>query len=65
VLQFLHDGYAKFFSTVEEGSMMVHLTNISLTPKKELGRMIYSFSATATESSAIPDGLLLNTQGPV
>jgi hypothetical protein len=29
--------------------MFVYLTNISLTPKKELGRMIYTFSAQATE----------------
>jgi hypothetical protein len=58
----LQNGQEKFFSTVEEGMMIVRLTNVSLTPKKELGRMIYSFSATATETSKIKEVLVLNSR---
>lgn len=51
-LQFLTAPDIKLIRTQEEGIMLVRLTNISLTPKKELGRMIYSFSCQATECKA-------------
>ena len=49
VLEFLHSPEIKLYKSLTEGNMFVYLTNISLTPKKELGRMIYTFSAQATE----------------
>lgn len=49
VIQFLHNDRVKLFKSPTEGNMLIKLTNISLSPKKELGRMIYSFSAQATE----------------
>ncbi len=49
VLEFLYADDVKLFRSSPEGNMLVRLTNISLTPKQELGRMIYSFSCTAYE----------------
>ena len=49
VIQFLYNDRVKLFKSPTEGNMLIKLTNISLSPKKELGRMIYSFSAQATE----------------
>ena len=49
VSSFLHDGKVKLFRSVQEGNFLVRLMNVSLTAKKELGRMLYTFSAEATE----------------
>lgn len=49
VSSYLHDGKVKLFRSVQEGNFLVRLMNVSLTAKKELGRMLYSFSAEATE----------------
>lgn len=49
VEHFLNDGQPKLFKSPTEGNILVSLINISLTPKKELGRAIYSFSAQAYE----------------
>ena len=49
VIDFLYDNSAKLFKTLTEGNIIVKLTNISFTPNKTTGRMIYDFSATATE----------------
>jgi hypothetical protein len=49
VEEFLCDGKIKLFKSTPEGSMLVRLMNVSLTPEKALGRMLYSFSATAYE----------------
>lgn len=49
VLEFLQSSEVKLYKSLTEGNIFVYLTDISLTPKKELGRMIYSFSALATE----------------
>ena len=49
VLNFLEDGKAKILKSPQEGNYIVHLTNISLTPKEELGRMLYSFTAQVNE----------------
>jgi hypothetical protein len=58
VIDFLHDGAIKLYSSTQEGNMLIRLTNISLTPNDTLGRNIWSFSATATEiAAATPENL--------
>lgn len=49
ILQFLEAGNVILFRSLQEGNMFIHLSNIQLKSEKALGRMIYSFSATATE----------------
>lgn len=49
VLQFLYNSKAKLFRSPSEGNVLIKLTDINLTPNQTLGRMLYSFSATATE----------------
>ena len=49
VMEFLCDNRPKLFRSAEEGNMIVHLSNISFTPNKQLDRHIYDFSATVTE----------------
>lgn len=46
---FLNNGKPKLFRSGTEGNIVVALMNVTLTPKQELNRMIYSFSATAYE----------------
>ena len=49
VEEFLTNGEPKLFKSATEGNILITLTNVSFTPNKQLGRKIYSFSATATE----------------
>lgn len=49
VMEFLYEDAPKLFRSTPEGNILVRLTDISLTPKQELARMIYDFSCTATE----------------
>lgn len=49
LLDFLYNDKVKLFSSVQEGEMLIKLSGVSLTPMKQLGRMLYSFTATATE----------------
>lgn len=49
VQEFLYDDKVKLFKSLTEGNILVKLMNISLTPKNELGRLLYSFSAQAIE----------------
>ena len=49
VISFLTDGKIKYFRSETEGNKIVVLTDISFTPEEQLGRDIYSFSATVTE----------------
>ena len=49
VMDFLMDSKVKLFRSSTEGNILVRLNNISFTPNEQLGRMIWSFSATATE----------------
>lgn len=49
VIEFLYEDNIKLFRSTTEGNILIRLTNISLTPNPTLGRMIYSFSATAYE----------------
>jgi hypothetical protein len=48
-MDFLTNGKPKLFRSATEGNILVQLTNVSFTPNKQLGRRIYSFTATATE----------------
>jgi hypothetical protein len=48
-VEMLSNGKPKLFRSFEEGNMIVHLSNISFTPNKTLGRHVYDFSATVTE----------------
>lgn len=49
VQAFLYDNKVKLFKSLQEGNILVKLMNISLTPKNELGRLLYTFSAQAVE----------------
>lgn len=49
VLDFLNDGKPKLFRSPGEGNFIVRLMNSSLSPNDQLGRMIHTFSTTATE----------------
>lgn len=49
VLEFLNDGRPKLFRSASEGNYIVRLMNSSLTPNDQLGRMLHTFSTTATE----------------
>lgn len=49
VMDFLQDGNIKLFKSTTEGNILVRLMDISFTPNQTLGRMLYSFSATAYE----------------
>lgn len=52
VLDFLNDGKVKLFRSPAEGNILVMLSNISIAPNETLGRMVYSFTANATEVAA-------------
>ncbi len=45
----LHDGKPKVFKTDTEGMILVRLMGVSISPKTELGRIIYDFSCNAVE----------------
>lgn len=49
VLDFLNDGEPKVFRSPSEGNYIVQLTGVSLSPNETVGRMLHSFSATASE----------------
>ena len=49
VYEFLTDGKPKLFKSPTEGNLIVRLTNVGLSPEQSLSRLIYNFSATATE----------------
>ena len=49
VLEWLNNGKPKLFRSPTEGNYLVRLMNVSLTPTKEVGRMLHSFTATAYE----------------
>lgn len=57
VLSWLNDGKPKLFKSLTEGNIPIILMNVSLTPKEQLGRRLYDFSATAYQ---IGDGSSLN-----
>lgn len=49
VMEFLYNGEVKLFRSPTEGNYLVKLLDVSFAPNQSLGRMIWSFSATATE----------------
>ena len=49
VLDWLNDGKPKLFKSPVEGNYLVRLLNISLTPIDTVGRMLHSFTATASQ----------------
>lgn len=49
VMDFLYKNSVKLFRSNTEGNMLIKLLNITLTPKDNLGRLLYSFSAEAVE----------------
>lgn len=49
VQEFLCDGKVKLFKSATEGNILICLMNINFSPEQTLGRMLYSFSATAYE----------------
>ena len=54
---FLYNMKPKIFRSLTEGNLLIKLMNITLTPKTELGRLLYSVDATAIE---IDDATLKN-----
>lgn len=49
VYDFLYKDEAKLFRSPTEGNVLVYLSDINFEPISTLGRVLYSFSATATE----------------
>lgn len=49
LLDWLNDGQVKVFKSDTEGLFLVRITDVSLEPVKETGRVLYSFSSTITE----------------
>lgn len=49
LVAFLMDAKPKLFKSLTEGNVLVRIHDVSFTPNKTLGRMIWSFNATATE----------------
>ena len=49
VMNYLYDDIPKLFRSTSEGNILVRITDVSLTPNNQIGRMIYDFSCTATE----------------
>lgn len=49
VMRYLYDDVPKLYRSTPEGNILVKLSGISLSPKNELGRLVYDFSCTATE----------------
>lgn len=57
IIDFLYKHNVKLFRSATEGNILVKLTDISFSPKNELGRRIYDFSCTCNE---IDDFNLIN-----
>lgn len=49
VMDFLHANTIKLFRSTTEGNILVRLMDVSFTPNETLGRMLYTFNATAYE----------------
>ena len=49
VEEFLYNSKPKLYKSMQQGNIFIKLMQVSLTPKNELGRLVYSFSATAYE----------------
>ena len=51
VVEWLNNGEIKYFKSPTEGSLLVRLMNISLSPTDSLSRLVYSFNSTAIEAA--------------
>lgn len=49
VEQFLYNIKPKLYKSMQEGNILIKLMDVSLSPKQQLNRLIYTFSATAYE----------------
>ena len=49
VMDWLNNGKFKLFRSPSEGTYVVRLMNVSLSPNEQLGRMLHTFSATGYE----------------
>lgn len=49
IIDFLYKNKVRLYRSPTEGNILVKLTGISLTPKKEIDNIVYNFSATAIE----------------
>lgn len=49
VQEFLFNSKPKLYKSMQEGNIIIKLMDISLSPKQQLNRLIYTFSATAYE----------------
>lgn len=58
VIEFLSRDTIKLFRSATEGNILISLKDISLTPKDEIGRLVYTFSANATEIAPVNDKYL-------
>lgn len=51
-IEFLMQDEPILFRSPTEGNILVRLSGVQLTPNQQLGRLVYSFTATATEIDA-------------
>ena len=49
VIEWLNNGEPKLFRSPAEGNIIIRLMNVSIAPNEQLGRMLYTFSATGYE----------------
>lgn len=49
VEEFLYNAKPKLYKSMQQGNIFIKLMEVSLTPKNQLGRLVFSFSATAYE----------------
>ena len=49
VVEFLQDGKPKLFKSPTEGTIMVRIMDVNLTPNQQLGRLVYDFSCNVIE----------------
>lgn len=53
VIEFLYANDIKLFKSLTEGNILIKLQNVGFQPVNELGRRLYSFTATAIELDAL------------
>ncbi len=60
VVEMLKNGKPKILKSDTEGLMKVKITNVSITPKQELGSVLCDFSATISEIGKIDEASILD-----
>lgn len=63
LIAWLNDGEPKLYRSMAEGSMVVMLTDVTLTPNSTVGRRLWNFSATVYEVEDASSLDTLNTLG--